>query len=66
MFCTDGVVDKYEDPQTGETDLAELRLDLENGNTPEERLNNLRTLAKFRTTYKHDDDIAIVMARIEK
>jgi serine/threonine protein phosphatase PrpC len=66
MFCTDGVVDKYEDPQTGETDLAELRLDLENGNTPEERLNNLRTLAKFRKTYKHDDDIAIVLARIGK
>ncbi len=66
LFCTDGLVDKYEDPATGTTDLAELGIDMETGNTPEERLDNLRTLAKHRRTYKLDDDIAIVKARIKK
>lgn len=66
MFCTDGLVDKYESPRTGETDLDELAQDMETGNTPEERLDNLRTLAKHRKTYKHDDDIAIVTAKLRK
>jgi serine/threonine protein phosphatase PrpC len=65
IFCTDGLVDKYENPRTGETDLEELGLDMTVGNTPEERLDNLRTLTKQRRTYKLDDDIAIVMARVK-
>jgi serine/threonine protein phosphatase PrpC len=65
IFCTDGLVDKYENPRTGETDLEELGLDMTVGNTPKERLDNLRTLTKQRRTYKLDDDIAIVMARVK-
>lgn len=65
LFCTDGLVDKFEDPQSGETDLTELGLDLAVGNTPEERLDNLRAMTRQRRTYKHDDDIAIVMARVK-
>lgn len=61
IMATDGVVDKFEDPNTDETNLAELAKAF-SGSTQTERLNHLRKASKGRTTYKKDDDIAIVSA----
>lgn len=63
FFVTDGVADKYDDPKTDETNLDRLGQDMDIGSDPIERLNILRSIAKRRTTYKKDDDIAIVLVR---
>ncbi|MFH2232627.1 MAG: protein phosphatase 2C domain-containing protein, partial [Patescibacteria group bacterium] len=65
IFATDGVIDKYDDIKTDETDLAALGKDTAPGATLVERINNLRRAAKKRSViYKNDDDVAIVAARI--
>lgn len=64
LIGTDGLVDKFEDPATEETNLQELSRSTLRGKTQTERLNNLRADAKKRTTYKKDDDIAIVAATV--
>jgi serine/threonine protein phosphatase PrpC len=62
-FGTDGLVDKFEDPKTEETDLGALSKEASRGKTLVERVNALREAAKKRKTYKKDDDVAIVAAR---
>lgn len=64
VLCTDGILDKYEGRNVGETDYAELANDLDVGKTPEERLDNLRAMARQRMTYKIEDDAAIVLVSI--
>jgi len=59
LLGTDGLVDKFEDPTTEETDLALLAKESTKG------LDGLRKAAKERTTYKKDDDIALVEVRVE-
>ncbi|MFZ2804522.1 MAG: hypothetical protein WA001_04825 [Patescibacteria group bacterium] len=76
LFCTDGVIDKFEkmvDATTDrktftdeQTDFAELSFALDDGSTLAERLDNLRVAATFRAAYKITDDIAIVAARVEE
>lgn len=61
VMCTDGILDKYENQKTGETDYPELANDLDIGRTPEDRLDNLRVMARQRRTYKLEDDVAIVL-----
>jgi serine/threonine protein phosphatase PrpC len=58
-FGTDGLVDKFEDPTTEETDLALLAKESAKG------LDGLRKAAKERKTYKTDDDIALVEVSVE-
>lgn len=63
-FATDGLIDKFENPNTLQTDFQELGKALAQGDDVSERLNHLRKIAKRKTTYKRDDDIAIVRAQI--
>lgn len=65
VFATDGVMDKFEDPTTEEMALETLARAMSQGRTLIERMNALRHAAKLRRTYKVDDDIAIVSAKIE-
>ncbi len=65
ILCTDGLLDKYENPDTGETNYSEMANDFDMGDKPEERLDNLRVMVKKRKTYKSDDDVAVVMAHID-
>ena len=60
IFATDGMVDKFEDPTTEETDLNAVAITYDTGKTPRERLDALRKEAKKRVTYKDDDDIGLV------
>lgn len=65
FFATDGLFDKIVDVATDELDMIELSYASGRGKTFPDRLNNLRSAAKNATgTYKQDDDIAIVAARI--
>ncbi|HWQ99569.1 MAG TPA: protein phosphatase 2C domain-containing protein [Candidatus Methylomirabilis sp.] len=64
IMGTDGLVDKFEDPATEDTNLAELSRASSAGTTQTERMNALRREAKTRKTYKEDDDVAIVSARV--
>ncbi|MCI0479417.1 protein phosphatase 2C domain-containing protein [Candidatus Uhrbacteria bacterium] len=76
LFCTDGVIDKYEKVVRNvppESEMTEEQLDLEvfaraagNGDTLEERLERLRITASFRRAYKEVDDIAIVGIHVPK
>ncbi|MBI5654207.1 protein phosphatase 2C domain-containing protein [Candidatus Uhrbacteria bacterium] len=66
LFCTDGVIDKYENEQTGDTDLSELSMDLELADDALDQLDTLRVIsAQRRVHFKYIDDIAIVMAAIK-
>ncbi len=65
LFCTDGIIDKYDDETKQELDLDELSKDLSVGNDPVERLDNLRVIAHQKTTYKDNDDVAMVLVAIE-
>lgn len=65
LFCTDGVIDKYEDEDKQTTDLEELGKDLELGTDPIERLNSLRVMATQRMTYKISDDIAMALIQVK-
>lgn len=66
LFCTDGVIDKYENEQTGDTDLSELSMDLELASDALDRLDMLRVIsAQRKVHFKSIDDIAIVMAAIQ-
>lgn len=74
LFCTDGVIDKYERLVTempppeertlDQMDLVEMSHDAGDGDTLEQRLDSLRVGAIFRRAYKYDDDIAIVGVHI--
>lgn len=58
IFGTDGLVDKFEDPTTEETNLTEM------AKFASQDIDKLREEAKRRTTYKKDDDIAIISVRV--
>ncbi|MCE9585742.1 SpoIIE family protein phosphatase [Candidatus Uhrbacteria bacterium] len=65
ILGTDGLVDKFEDPNTEDTNYAELSAAM-SGKTSKEQMDNLRKESKKRITYKKDDDIAIVRAKVQK
>lgn len=62
VLGTDGLVDKF-DTEADVVDYPAMA-DAYKGKTTQERLNSLRKNAKLRETYKTDDDIAIVTARV--
>jgi serine/threonine protein phosphatase PrpC len=74
VFCTDGVIDKYETMAKPDTTaeeliqkpiaLQELGGDFRSQDKLTTRINDLRLNANFRRAYKLDDDIAIVAAHI--
>lgn len=64
LFVTDGVIDKYDDPTTDDVDTAKMAEALRNGETLRERMNAFRRYTKILTTYKSDDDIAILVANV--
>jgi len=66
VLATDGVIDKFENQLSEETELDELASALSMGTNMTDRLNAFRRISKERTTYKKDDDIAIVSARVPK
>lgn len=64
IFATDGLSDKFEDPETDEISLSTLARAAQ-GKTLTQQLDNLRRAAKAENkTLKKDDDIAIVAARV--
>ncbi|MFA5936244.1 MAG: SpoIIE family protein phosphatase [Patescibacteria group bacterium] len=76
IFCTDGVIDKYETMPTDQTtaddaiskmtDLDELASTFRSDAPFKSRVNELRLEASFRQSYKLTDDIAIVAARLKE
>ncbi|MEO5927848.1 MAG: protein phosphatase 2C domain-containing protein [Patescibacteria group bacterium] len=75
LFCTDGVIDKFEQKPTATTtpenvvetslETAELARAYLDGKTMLEQVNNLRGEAAMRYSYKSEDDIAIVAAHVK-
>jgi serine/threonine protein phosphatase PrpC len=64
IFATDGIIDKFEDPKTDETDFFALELEAARGANLKERTTNLRQEAKQRkASYKKEDDATLVVAR---
>ncbi|MCR4278329.1 MAG: protein phosphatase 2C domain-containing protein [bacterium] len=67
LFATDGVIDKFESQETDEMNLVEMASSSSLGGRSQiNRLDTFREISKARTTYKEDDDIAIVSARVPK
>jgi serine/threonine protein phosphatase PrpC len=67
FFATDGLVDKFEDQTTEETDLGALSTEASRGKKLTERMDHLRAEAKRRKTVaKDDDDVAIVAIHVKK
>lgn len=67
IFATDGVIDKFEHPVTDALETGEMTSAMSlGGRSMLDRLNVFRKISKERTTYKKDDDIAIVSARIPR
>lgn len=74
IFCTDGVIDKFErvittvppesEMEENQTDFTTFTRAASSGATFRERINELRQDAALRTAYKQSDDIAIVAARV--
>ncbi len=73
-LATDGLIDKYDNPDTDELDLDVLNVEMADaidakGNiqktSMKTKLDRMRKDAKTRQTYKADDDIAIVGIRIK-
>ena len=66
IFATDGIIDKFEDAKTDETDLLALELETARGNNLKERMDNVRQEAGRRTTsYKKTDDAAVAAAQVK-
>jgi hypothetical protein len=74
LFCTDGIIDKYENVVTeippeeqmtaDQLDTQTFGEDASDGETFLERVDNLRIHAGFRQAYKITDDSAIVGVKI--
>ena len=75
ILGTDGLLDKFEDPDTGELDFVEMGIPLADEITEageikqlplKEKMDELRKEAKKRITYKKDDDVGIIGIRVKK
>jgi len=64
LFCTDGIIDKYDNEAKQELDLEELSKDMDIGSNPVERLDNLRVIAHQKATYKDNDDVAMALVAV--
>lgn len=73
-LASDGLIDKYDDPETDEIDMDALGMEMADevdveGNikkiSMKDKVNRMRKDAKARKTYKADDDVAIVGIRVK-